>query len=1199
MLFLILATSFLWLNFTAVSALSVSTEVGNAYAGPFEGRDGYARLRSPFDSVLDNNGNVYTINLSHFLTKTDSQTKETEIFAGANASGDQDGTGVNARFNSPRYLAFDGSDYIYLTDYNNNKIKRVNIHTAAVETFAGSSAGFANGPKGTARFNRPSGIAIDNGGNLYISDTSNRRIRMIDTNGEVTTYAGSGANGNTDGAAASARFGGPEGIAFDNQGNLIVVDRNYHRIRRVFDDNGTLSVETIAGSSAGDSVGPALSSQFRNPRDIAITNDGKIYITDTANHKIKVLNTDNTVDEISGNAIGYADGAAADAYYYEPSGITLKDQNNLLIADYRNNAIRELDLATAYSSPEVETIAGRNSAGNTDGAFGLNRLRNPRGIVKDSLGNFYIADMNNHRIRKLATDGTLSVFAGGSRGYTDSNGTNAQFNAPYDLVIDSSDNIYVADAGNHLIRQIDNAGNVSTYAGSSRGFNDGNGNTAQFNSPRGLEIDASGNLYVADYSNNRIRMIDTSQVVSTIAGSSRANSDGVGTNARFYGPFDICQSSSNTFYISDSYNHAIRKLQYSSGSWITTTLAGGLGSGFKDGKGAFALMYYPEGVACANDGSVYFSDRANHRVRRVDSEGNTSPVAGQSIFGFKDGSLSESVLYAPSNLYLDGTDLYLTDYNNHRLRKIDLSSFSPQTGDSGSINNGLKVSTYTGYNGSGGYRDGDRVFARFNSPFGIVKDSSGNFYVADRTNNRIRKIDTSGNVTTYAGSGARAFADGPASSASFYYPSDLAIDGSGNIYVADYGNHRIRRIDTSGNVTTFAGSGSGTHADGQGVAASFRNPTGLDIDSSGNIYVADYNNHRIRKIDSSANVTTIAGTSRGGYEDGTVSRARLNRPYDIAVRSENEIYISDSSNNRVRLVKDGKVTTYAGSGAASFKDGQGIYSDFRTPTYIDINSSGQIYISDTSNHRIRTIDTERNVSTLAGLGLPLYKDGSTSEAYINTPRGIYVDSSGEVYFSSATHRIRLISQETSSDDSTNTPIFISPGNTDNAPILELVTEVDFNEANSFTIRQGAALMLKVFAYDIEDEYKVVQSLEWISNQDGVLATATNKFDASALTLGTHNMKVSLNDSQNQSKELNFTLVVVASDADLDGNNGGADRNGDGVIDDQDRVLLVQGQSKKLIHVRSPIKGRKSRRGKLKAYALEVDNNDVITEEVSK
>jgi len=266
------------------------------------------------------------------------------------------------------------------------------------------------------------------------------------------------------------------------------------------------------------------------------------------------------------------------------------------------------------------------------------------------------------------------------------------------------------------------------------------------------------------------------------------------------------------------------------------------------------------------------------------------------------------------------------------------------------------VTTFAG-SGSNASADGAGTSASFYFPCGVAVDASGTAYVADTFNNRIRKITSAGVVTTLAGSGSRAFADGVGTSASFHNPYGVAVDASGTVYVADNGNNRIRMVSAAGVVTTLAGSGSGAFADGVGTSASFFYPFGVAVDASGTVYVADESNNRIRKITSAGVVTTLAGSGSAAFAEGTGTSASFAYPNGVAVDASGAVYVADTYNERIRKISpQGVVTTLAGSSTAAFADGAGTSASFCVPLGVAVGAtSGTVYVADNGNYRIRII----------------------------------------------------------------------------------------------------------------------------------------------------------------------------------------------------------------------------------------------------
>jgi len=316
----------------------------------------------------------------------------------------------------------------------------------------------------------------------------------------------------------------------------------------------------------------------------------------------------------------------------------------------------------------------------------------------------------------------VTTLAGSTEeGYVDGTGSAAQFFDPFGIVIDASGNLYVADGWNHRIRKVTPEGEVTTLAGSTEGYADGTGSAAQFRNPYGIAIDASGNLYVADEGNNCIRKVTPYGKVTTLAGSTQGYADGKGSAAQFYSPGGIAIDASGNLYVADGWNHRIRKV---TPEGEVTTLAGNT-QGHADGKGDAAKFYFPYGIAINASGNLYVTDSRNNRIRKVTPKGEVSTLAGSSW----------------------------------------------------------------------GYADGKGSAARFRNPYGIAIDALGNLYVTDTYNYRIRKVTPDGVVTTLAGNGSRGYADGIGSDARFAIPTGIAIDASGSLYVADWGNNCIRKIE--------------------------------------------------------------------------------------------------------------------------------------------------------------------------------------------------------------------------------------------------------------------------------------------------------------------------------------------------------------------------------------------------------------------
>ena len=450
-------------------------------------------------------------------------------------------------------------------------------------------------------------------------------------------------------------------------------------------------------------------------------------------------------------------------------------------------------------------------------------------LVIDPSGDFYFSYRQLHKIYKLTKAGALSVFAGsGVNSSTDGTGTSASFSFPTGITIDVTGNIYVSDQGSHLIRKITPAGVVSTVAGSgAAGEKDGTSTQASFNYPSGMIIDAAGNIIVGDDEGLTIRQVTQAGVVTTIVKKTPTVVNGNGKTATFNQPTGVVTDAAGNIYVADAGNNLIREI---TPAGVVSTFAGTGSKGNNDGALTSASFSSPTGIAIDASGNFFVADSANNLIRKISAAGQVSSIQ---LFVAANGA--SGPLNYPTGVAVDGKGAIY--YNNSYWNT--LCQISPTV-----------ISTYSVGNNPG---PSNGMF--FLKSFGVAVDKDGNVYVADAGNSRICKVNTAEIETTVAGSVSygnlpiAGFANGTGSAASFNHPKGIAVDGAGNMYVADTQNNSIRKITPAGVVTTIAGNGVPGSADGNGASASFNKPMGISVNSTGTIiYVADTGNNLIRKI---------------------------------------------------------------------------------------------------------------------------------------------------------------------------------------------------------------------------------------------------------------------------------------------------------------------------------------------------------------
>ena len=911
----------------------------------------------------------------------------------------------------------------------------------------------------------------------------------------VHTYAGggSGPDSTSDGnSTKTARFDVPTGLRVAPDGRLFVTNRNHLRV--VSADGSTVSTYAGGGSVDVDSASTA-NIRFRELRDVAIHPDGRVFVLDggfLSGHRVYVIDpTGSTASVYAGGGLfggfvgSFADGASTTtARFDRPLGMALHSDGRLFIADTDNHRIRVISADGAT----VSTYAGNGNPGLVDGDADAAEFNGPVSLAFATDGRLFVGDGDNRRIRVISADGnTVSTYAG--RGATGETAVNTQF-PPADsidffdvayIAITTDGRILVSDDGSSNIRVISADGSrISVYAGAngvgpgnirgiaSNPLNEGHpAADAGFLNPRGIAIDATGRVFVANLAFNLVSVIAPSLAVADIppaqlsaaqqvrgasvfsAGAVQSLFSDADGSPLSYSLVETSSATAVSFAI-DSVSGAITYLQPTEALANTQTLV--IAASDEQGTATSRLTViseplsnYPpqfglstsaltraEGFAdpitiTINDPDDGDTDGIEQPITyslRIDPNDLLAPFATFAIDP-QSGTItitSISGAGAFGNITVrviadDGSNSHSESEQSFTLTVTQVNNTPPVVAPSLRI-----VRTYAG---SGrGFANGSTTTAQFNVPSGIARAADGRLFIVDTNNNRIRVISADGaTVSTYAGDGVDGFADGSTSTARFGSPRGIAVAADGRLFVADELNHRIRVISADGaTVSTYAGDGVENFADGSTTTARFSSPLGVAVAADGRLFVADTGNHRIRVISADgATVSTYAGSSFG-FANGSTSTARFDTPQGVAVAADGRVFVVDTFNHRIRVISaDGAtVSTYAGSGntgflGGGFADGASTTTArFDSPINLVVASDGRVFVTDTGNRRIRVISADgASVSTYAGNGavaLTNFQESQTAlDIALGDPQSMTLAPDGSLFFpDSNSHRIRVI-----------------------------------------------------------------------------------------------------------------------------------------------------------------------------------------------
>ena len=792
----------------------------------------------------------------------------------------------------PVALETDSAGNVYLADGQFNTVWKINRQTGIMAIFAGipgpSGQTGDGGPATSAKFRGPEGIRVDAAGNVFIVDTGNFAVRKVDTNGIITTYAGtlhtSGYTGDG-GQATSATLGGPSYIALDHAGNLYISDLINNVIRKV--DATTHIITTVAGNNtsgfSGDG-GQALSAQLNSPNGLAFDSKGNLYITDRGNNVVREVSAATgiitTVAGTGGSSGSTGDGGpATSALLNFPWSIAIDSSDNLYIGDFLNGAVRKVDAISQTITTVAGTIGSQGNSGDGGPATSA-QLSNPTDLAFDNFGHLYVADLISTTVREVDFQPSFPNTAVGST----SNSQNLILNVAGTLTINS------ITVPNSL------GGNPEYAVGSLTGTGCNIGSPIAGGSGLACILPVTFSpLYpgarrvplviAATVSSTSTTFVEgltgvgvgpqvgfTPALIVTVAGNGTlgyTGDGGVATSAEFQQPFGVAVDFAGNIFISDFSKGVVRRVDGQTN--VVTTLTGNGSAGYAGdlGPASGGVLHSPAGLSFDTAGSLYIADSGNSAIRKIDPATNLiSTFAGTGVAGFSgDGAAATSALLrGPKDVAVDDQgSLFISDSANDALRRVDPTS--------------LNIASVAG-NGSPGStgNGGLAVNALLNNPAAVAVNTAGDVYIADNSNNVIRKIAVDGrNITVVAGTGAAGFSGdgGPATSAAFSNPQGLAVDAAGNLYVADSANNVVREVNVATqNVITLAGDKTSNTAgysgdNGPATSALLHTPTHPALDAAGNIYFADSANGVVRVI-----IPQIAQLAFGSVHVSSASAAQ-------------------------------------------------------------------------------------------------------------------------------------------------------------------------------------------------------------------------------------------------------------------------------------------------------------------------------------
>jgi sugar lactone lactonase YvrE len=1085
------------------------------------------------DTKVDSSGAIYISDpTNHIIFKQESASADAQAFAGQSGSrGKTDGDALKSLFAGPTAVAVDNRSQggIYIADTLNHSIRKVDFNNSVTTILGNGSPGINTQdsiPFSQATFRSPQGIAVNSAGNLFIADTENHAIYIIDfTKQEMRLLAGlPGTSGKVDANGRSARFSRPTSISVQSASTsffgssssevVLVADTGNNKVRSISMDGTVTTIGKINTTSAQPdslTISPLAEADeftFNEPNSVSVDDLGNIYVVDKSGAKVisqtsqqtrimsslgqpdisfsqamsvvvrgtqafvldnkaksdsdalkvvtvgepSIAQLSQDMDQIDGGSeivikgknfgpetiVTLGDSLVRDAIIESATSIRLivppqnaPGKRTLSVQTRGGVTQQEFTIFSPsfknLNDGEITTIAGGIPFLGDGGTALRANLKFPRRIATDGEGNIYIVDAAHNKIRKIDKSNTITSVAGTGASGASTDGGPA-IATPLDLFpagsvsVDEAGNLLITETTNNRVRRVDGqTGIITTVAGTGQiGFSGDNGlaTSATLSFPEHAVADSSGNIFISDSRNNRIRRVDAKTgIITTVVGNGQAGfsgDNGTATNASLNAPSKIVFDPKGNLLIADSSNHRIRLFDTKAN--IIRTLVGNGRAGFSgdNGPATEASLDTPRSIAVGPNGSIFVADTGNRRIRlfeiRPDSSGRIITIAGNGMSSATgDGGLAiNAAIGRPEDIDLDGTNnIIITDIENNILRGINRTGMIKTIAGNGRQN----------FGGDGGASPLASIDLLFDG--GLTTDRLSNIFFIDQSNQRIRKIDSrTGVITTVAGNGQEGFSGdgGQATQAALRNPRAITFDSTGNLLIADTGNNRVRRVDQTGVIRTIAGNGqmASNGDNGQATNASLV-PVALSVNLVGDILIAD--GDRVRSIDNRTNViSNVAGNGMRGFsgDGGLATNASFSLISSIAVDKTGNLIIADTGNNRIRRVdlRTRVVTTIAGNGMRGFmSDGvPATMTSLFNPTGLTVDIDNNVIFADSFNHRIRRITRTGTIQTLAGTRRGFDGDGEPAvSARLNKPTAVAVNLEGDLAISDTDNNsIRIV-----------------------------------------------------------------------------------------------------------------------------------------------------------------------------------------------